>query len=485
MCLACQLACHGGAMDDSGVSVGVSAGVSAGGTSTTGPTTTTEPATASAGSSGGESAVDLACDGVAWEPAAPMPGQPITLRADVRNHGTGPLGQVVRVSFRVDGTPITDGALAALGPGETSVVTGSMPWPSPAAGSFKIEALVDADQEVAEASEDDNLAAAVLEVMPPAGACRELGPWASSAPFADAGHVSHPLPSFASHGHYFVHTKTLDGAEERILYSAQPQADGSLTPWQVAWPDHGGGPHGYTGIDVDGFPAHFRNGHIARYVVDDQGLVQSIDAVEENVDTSFGGNRYVWDSAVYAALPSGPRWIIHLGGFSFTGYTYRPNVYRGEVPVTPMFTSMGIDHPAERPGRAAFFGIDDFGFVITGESGAAALWSSRLTADGAMAAWSALPELPPGTGNERGELIAAGRSLLAIRGSRVVRADLRDDGTLTPWIDQPSLPEDQVDMTWGDGHLEGAAHGILGEFVYVTGTKQVHHARLVPAACAP
>jgi hypothetical protein len=31
-------------------------------------------------------------------------------------------------------------------------------------------------------------------------------------------------------------------------------------------------------------------------------------------------------------------------------------------------------------------------------------------------------------------------------------------------------------VSWGDGHLEGSAHAVLGDFVYLTGKKAVFHA---------
>lgn len=487
---ACALACAAGAGGEGSATTttstswhATSAGSDASDPTEAGSSESTGGSTGA--STGGPAAgVDLACEGLSWEPPAPTQGQAVTLRASARNHGTAPLPGPVRVAFFADGIEVASGSLAALAPGEVTEVAATMSWPAPGPGEVKIKGVVDADNVIAEADEADNVRTATLTVAAPAGACRALGAWASSEPFADDAHGSHPLPSFASHGSYFVHTKTLEGAEDRVLYAARPQPDGALGPWQVAWSDHGGGPHGYTAIDIEGAPSHFRNGHIVRYVIDDQGAVQGLEDLEENVDATFGGNRYVWDSAVYAALPSGPRWVIHLGGFSFTGYMYRPNVYRSGVPLGPTFAGAGLDHPAERPGRAAFVGLVDDGVIITGVSGGASLWQSRLAADGSLTPWAPLPDLPPGTGNERGELIAAGRTLLAIRGSKVFRADVADAGALSPWVEQPSLPEDQVDVSWGDGHLEGAAHGIIGDFVYVTGSKRVHFAALSPSPCA-
>ncbi len=314
------------------------------------------------------------------------------------------------------------------------------------------------------------------------GSCAALGTWHATEPFADGSHGSHPLPSFAAGSYYYVHTKALDGADDRILYSAWQNADGSLGPWQIGSMDHGGGPHGYTAITLDGVPYHFRNGHIARYDLTADGkMLGDVVLIEDNVDTAFGGNRFVWDTAVEVTFAGGARWVLHLGGFSMTPYAYRRDVFRNAIPPQPTFEDTGADHPAERPGRAALFAPSgaEWGYVFTGVAGGASLWRVRVHANGEVGAFESLPDLPSGTGNERGELFVAHQTLFAIRGSVVVRAPLSDTGDLGAWEPQPPLPEDQVDVTWGDGHLEGASHGILGDFVYVTGPKRVYYARIV------
>jgi hypothetical protein len=67
----------------------------------------------------------------------------------------------------------------------------------------------------------------------------------------------------------------------------------------------------------------------------------------------------------------------------------------------------------------------------------------------------------------------------------VFRSVLDAEGNLGSFEEMPGLPEDQVDVTWGDGHLEGASWGIIGDFVYVTGQKVVHYAPILPDACDP
>jgi hypothetical protein len=311
-----------------------------------------------------------------------------------------------------------------------------------------------------------------------------LGAWAASGEFVGEGYTSHPLPSVASAGFYYVHTHR-DG-DERRLFSARPNPDGSLGPWQLSSGDHGGGPHGFTAVDVAGEPFHFRNGHIARYVMSAEGLmVGDVECIEASADESFGGNRYVWDSAVYARFPTGEDLVFHLGGFSFTGYTYRQDVFRSQVPLLPAFEHTGRSHPATRPGKSAFCVAAGQGYLFSGESGASRLWRASVDPAGALGDWVELDALPAGTGNERGDLFVVDRMLFAVRGSTVFAAFVGEGGALSAWVEQPSLPEDQIDVTWGDGHLEGAAWGVIGDFVYLTGPRRVFHAPLLRGQPCP
>lgn len=316
------------------------------------------------------------------------------------------------------------------------------------------------------------------------GDCRSIGGWTTSTPFVDSSHTSHPLPSFARNGFFYVHTQA-PGGSDRVLQAAKTNADGTLGTWFVASPDHGGGPHGYTAIVADGEAFHFRNGHIARYPFDATTgkMTGDVVLVEGSVDTSFGGNRYVWDSAIYAPFGDGSKRVVHLGGFSFVPYTYKPEVYGAALPMPKAFTATGKRHPADRPGRAAFFPRAADGVVFSGESGGGRTWSMRVTSAGALDAWTLLGTLPAGTGNERGDWFLASRTLFVIRGTSVFAADVHDDGSLAAWQTMPSLPAEQIDINWGDGHLEGASYGLVGDTVFVTGPKVVFGARLLPRSC--
>ncbi len=340
-----------------------------------------------------------------------------------------------------------------------------------------------ADTSVSDVTASDVSTDAAAETAP-AGACRSVSAWSTSAPFVDSTHASHPLPSFARNGFYYVHTQAPGGAD-RVLQAAKMNSDGTLGAWFVASPDHGGGPHGFTAIIADGEAYHFRNGHIARYPFDGTGkMTGDVVLLESSVDTSFGGNRYVWDSAVYAAFGDGSKRVVHLGGFSFTGYTYKPDVYGAALPMPSSFTATGKRHPADRPGKAAFYARANDGFVYTGESGGNRLWSARVTGAGALDPWVALGTLPAGTGNERGDFFLVARTLFVVRGASVFAADIRDDGSLTSFATMPALPTEQIDINWGDGHLEGASYGVTGDAVFVTGPKVVFGARLTARACA-
>lgn len=320
----------------------------------------------------------------------------------------------------------------------------------------------------------------------PAGECHGISGWSATEPFADADHVSHPLPSFARGGFYYVHTMLRADASQRRLLFAAIGPEGAPGPWQEASPDHGGGPHGFTAVVAGGEAHHFRNGHIARYVFAPDGtMVGDVMLLEDSPDTAFGGNKYVWDSAVFAPLPGAPT-LIHLGGFSFTGYTYRPDVYRSPVPLAASFSDTGLDHPSgQRPGKAAFYAPPAAagGFVFTGRGDGPELWRSEVAAEGGPLGFEALGDLPPGTDNERGDLFVAGRTLFAVRGAAVHRADLGLAGELGPWSAAASLPEAQIDVHWGEGHAEGAAYGIVDSYVYLTGPKRVLFASLEPRGC--
>src|SRR3989344_6692864 len=66
---------------------------------------------------------------------------------------------------------------------------------------------------------------------------------------------THPYPSFALNGRFYVHTH----ANERDVYMGTPNAAGNITQWVKAFDDHGG-IHGFTAVVAGGTAYHFRNG---------------------------------------------------------------------------------------------------------------------------------------------------------------------------------------------------------------------------------
>lgn len=437
--------------------------------------------------SGSSPGVDLALTSIELAPGSPRVGDEVWISASIKNHGADDLELPVRLGFAIDGVPRAELAreILSLGAGQEVEMAAALPWTPEESGVVEVAAVVDADAMIDEADEADNFMA--VEVTVGGGAaqlCRTIDSWAESAPVVDGERGSHPLPSLAHDGWFYVHTQRGDGGD-RILYAAKPDADGVLGPWQVASSDHGGGPHGFTAVDVAGDVLHFRNGHIARYKLSEGVMDGDVELLEDDVETAFGGRKYVWDSAVYVEISETQRFLIHLGGFSFAGYTYRPDVFRSAVPVEPAFAETGLEHPSSRPGKAAVFAPEGAGlaYLYTGAGGGDGLWRGTVDGAGEISGWDSLGDLPQGTDNGRGDLFIAGRSLFVIRGAAVFRSNLGDEGALSEWVPQASLPTPQIDVSWGDGHTEGAAYGLIGDHVHVMGPKRVYTARLGASAC--
>ncbi len=373
--------------------------------------------------------------------------------------------------------------ISSLDPVSTSVGT-----PTTTSGTSTGGSGTGTDEGSGSGSGTDTSTGAAAPDLPsePVGACRDLLAWSETEPFADDAHVSHPLPSFARAGFYYVHTMRKEDASERRMMFAALAPDGVPGPWQEAAPDHGGGPHGFTAIVAGGEAYHFRNGHIARYVFAADGtMVGDVELLEESPDTAFGGNKYVWDTAVAMPLAMGQH-VLHLGGFSFTGYTYRPDVYRSPVPLAASFSDTGLDHPSgQRPGKSVFYAPPGAlgGHVFTGRGDGPELWRGDIDPGGALLGWTQLPNLPDGTDNQRGDLFVAGRTLFTVRGAAVLRADLGLAGELGAWTSVVSLPGPQIDLHWGEGHLEGAAYAVVDEHVYLTGPRRVYFAALAIRPC--
>ena len=96
-------------------------------------------------------------------------------------------------------------AVSSLDPGSTSA---SAPPTSDGSGSASTGSGSSTGTDDGSGSGTDTSTGAAAPDLPsePAGACRDLLAWSETEAFADDVHVSHPLPSFARAGFYYVHT---------------------------------------------------------------------------------------------------------------------------------------------------------------------------------------------------------------------------------------------------------------------------------------
>ncbi len=336
------------------------------------------------------------------------------------------------------------------------------------------------------------------------GRCSTLGAWATTAAFADSTRQSHSQPSVAFGSSYCVWTITIPYASSQswIYCAKQNAADGSLSPWQQSPHPHGGH-QGFTAATVDGKVYMFRNGHIAWYEASSTGdaLTGNEITTESSQAAAYGGHYWMWDSAVYAPFSDGSKWVVHLSGFDMTLEStygngpgaYPANVFAAKVPLPQAFTSTGQKHPASqssnRPGKSAFFAgagqTTGYVFVTIDAYGgpSPALWRASLTSAGALSGFTQMPDVPSGDDNQRGDAFFAGQTLFVVRGSKVFGADVDPaTGKLGSWKNQPALPEPQIDMTWG-GESEGQSWGVIGDYVYLTGQKTVHYAKITRVPC--
>ncbi|MCP4168883.1 MAG: hypothetical protein GY759_23715 [Chloroflexi bacterium] len=319
-----------------------------------------------------------------------------------------------------------------------------------------------------------------------------LGPWQETANFADDSHRSHPLPSFAVGPFYYVHAKTNQGADDRIVYYAIQQVDGSLSPWSVALSDHKGGPHGFTAVATENTAYHFRNGHIAQYVIDRlNGRISEIKLLENpEFREPFSGNKYMWDTAVYIPSATGNSYVYHLGGFNMTTHSYNvDDVHRTTTPIAQenaYFQNLqGLIAPATNPSKAAFYKkstVGGEGYIYMGDRNSSKIYRTHIVKDieGSPNPWIDSGNSPKGNGNGLGDIFVIHDSLFAIRGSKVFKATINPtDGSLSSWDDSPpDLPEAQIDVNWHSANTEGASYGLIGDYVYVTGPKKVYYSKI-------
>lgn len=317
-----------------------------------------------------------------------------------------------------------------------------------------------------------------------------LDPWQESSPVIDSNHRTAPLPSFAVNKRYYVHTDLSTGLSnsERILYVADQQADGSLGPWRVATEEHGGGPHGYTAITAASNVYHFRNGHIAQYIIDESGNVTEIKLLEADPNTSFGGNKYVWDTTIFVPFDQ-KKFIFHLGGYGLPGSGYLNDLYRIELPINSgsSFTKVGLTPPSGRPYKAAFYKVDSgHGYIYLGNRDSQTIYKAGVDKDGNVGSWQEAGTAP-NSGNNLGDMFVIDNQFFIIKSNKVYQATIGPDGSLGSFSDTPpDLPSEQVSIEWDDGHPEGKNFAFIGDYVYVTGPDRVYYAKINrPGAATP
>jgi hypothetical protein len=309
-----------------------------------------------------------------------------------------------------------------------------------------------------------------------------LGPWSATTPF---GGVSHPLPAFAIGNKFYVHTNN----NTRDLYFGIPQGDGNIPTWTLAWDDHGGGPQGYTAVNVDGAPFNFRNGHILRYNLDANGFVVDQTELASALNASFGGKQWFWDTAVYVGFAQN-KYVFHLSGFDMASYNYNSRIFKSNVPITGNFTDTGKEHPTagsscpQKAGKSVFFLPDSnstSGYIYATGNGCDKIWRIRVNQDGSLENWIDSGTFPSGDSNQHGDMFIIGKTIFLVRGGKVFSTDLDiQTGAPAAWTDDPpDLPEQQTAMTtWGGGENEGASWGVIGDYVYVAGDTRVFYSRV-------
>ncbi|GAA4057302.1 discoidin domain-containing protein [Actinomadura miaoliensis] len=106
---------------------------------------------------------DLTVTDVSWTPTSPTETDAITLRATVRNAGTG-AADPGSLDFAIDGQKVGSASVGALAAGSSTTVTASAG--TRAAGSYTVAATADAADDNIELNETDNTRTARLTVAP-------------------------------------------------------------------------------------------------------------------------------------------------------------------------------------------------------------------------------------------------------------------------------------------------------------------------------
>ncbi|WDZ82805.1 CARDB domain-containing protein [Micromonospora cathayae] len=105
---------------------------------------------------------DLVVTTAGWTPATPSEATPVTLSATVRNAGTAAAGATT-VDFRLGGTVVGSAPVGALAAGATTTVTATVGTRT--AGSYRVSAVVDPANTVAEQNNDNNTFTAATDLV--------------------------------------------------------------------------------------------------------------------------------------------------------------------------------------------------------------------------------------------------------------------------------------------------------------------------------
>lgn len=321
------------------------------------------------------------------------------------------------------------------------------------------------------------------------------GPWQASTPFSNSA-FSHPLPSFAAKGYYYVLLNNRD-----IMY-AKINSDGSLGTWNRAIALHNeGSGRGYTAVVVNDTPYLLRFGNVERLDIDPQtGTVTGITQVGSSTDDndSVGGNYYYWNTAVLADFGT-QKYVYNLGGFDCCEsphYSNNNKIYRASNLTSNnwQWEYMG-DGPYQNPYKAAFYKVpnQDYGYIFTSDLNPSdkPLYIRKVRSDGSFEGnWEQI-RLPQSDGENLGDFFVVSDALFVIRGSKVYSLpNLTENLSNASWSGHypNDLPEGQVDRNWqpslGTDHADGASYAVIGNMVYLTGPRKVYYSTITQGTSA-
>ncbi len=323
----------------------------------------------------------------------------------------------------------------------------------------------------------------------------DIASWTSTSQFSTETTASHPLPSFAARGYYYVLLT------DRSIKYAKINTDGSFSAWSTATKQHNeGSGRGYTAVVVGDIPYLLRFGRVEKLIIADNGNVTDIQQVGsgQGENDSIGGNYYYWNSAVVAKFDA-TEYVFNLGGFdccSSPHYNTNNRIFRAANTSSNSWgwTEIDISKPYRNPYKATFFkpAGSAFGFIylsdLNEENNPNPLYRIKVKSDasfdGGFVNSGNLPAKDQLDSHSLGEIFTFGPTLFVVRGRKVYSASINPaDGSLSEFSDTPAdLPETEIDKNWGpsvDGdHTDGTSYSIIANRIYLAGQKKVFSAQL-------